>query len=384
MYALKRFFLLQLLVFISLAGSAQDVIERSYFPNAQARNAAIAAARYAEEAYYYTRFTTFVNSVDSSRVFADTALFFVKRSLMLCDTSLLHAPVSNTAAIDYLLSGKNRTHTADSIIRGFYPMVELSSHHYFGREAAYHLSNSVMDHFSASLLLKPEDESEGADLEEYAVLPFDDEVLRLEADETAFQYFVNQHEEELQMLGHLKNDLQAELGKADSQKARAQIRSWLDEVDQQMAESTSNLEDASMRIQDIRFLLDKKYLKDLADIEGPEHLAQFETDSPSNDSNVLINEDLPDGLAYKIQLGYYPNDLDINHFKGLYPISRESVKDNLSRFYAGLFFTYSDASKGLQYVRNNAIANSFIVPFLDGKKIGMSRAVEIEKQRGVK
>jgi len=73
----------------------QDLIERSYFDNAKAKNAAIAAARYAEESYYYTKFTTFLGSVDSSRVFADTALFFMKRSLMLSDTSIFHAPKSN-------------------------------------------------------------------------------------------------------------------------------------------------------------------------------------------------------------------------------------------------------------------------------------------------
>jgi len=95
-----------------------------------------------------------------------------------------------------------------------------------------------------------------------------------------------------------------------------------------------------------------------------------------------MNEEIPDGLVYKIQLGYYPEDVDKDNFVGLFPVSGETVKDGLARFYAGLFFSYEEASQGNTYVRENAIPNSFVVPFYNGQKISMSRAVAIEQQRG--
>lgn len=373
-----------LLFFSTLyVSDAQDVIERDYFPNAQARNAAIAAARYAEEGYYYSRFTTYVNAVDSSRIFADTALFFVKRSLMLCDTSLSYAPASNLEAVDYLLSGKTKTTAADTVLREVYPMTDIKSHHFFGREAANLLSTAVMEYFSASLLLKPEDGSEATAAETYDVLPFDDEVLRLEADETTFQHLANGYETDLFIFEGLAGDIRAEIKNAQDQKTRASLREWLGELNAQIAESASRLEDASHRIREIRFLLNQKYLKELENAEEPEHLSQFDT-STSASGEVEIDEDLPDGLVYKIQLGYYPSDVDINNFHGLFPISGETVKEGLTRFYAGLFYSYTEAGAGLDFVRNNAIANAFIVPYHNGKKVGMSRAVEIEKSRGVK
>lgn len=360
----------------------QDVIEREYFANAKARNSAIAAARYAEEGYYYTRFTTYVSAVDSSRIFADTALFFVKRSLMLCDTSLQHAPAANREAVDYLLSGKVKTEAADSVLREVYPMSELKSHHYFGREAANHLSKAVMEFFSASLLLKPEDGSEES-TDTYDVLPFDDEILRLEADETAFQHLANGYEADLNAFEHLAADIRAEMKKAPDQKTRARFREWLDDLNVQISESAEGLQNVSHRIREIRFLLNKKYLKDLENAAAPEHLSQFETDTPTS-GQVEIDEDLPDGLVYKIQLGYYPSDVDTDNFHGLFPISGETVREGLTRFYAGRFFSYSEAGAGLDFVRNNAIANAFIVPFNNGRKVSLSRAVEIEKARGVK
>lgn len=361
----------------------QDVIERVYFPNAQAKNAAIAAARYAEEGYFYTRFTTYINAVDSSRMFADTALFFVKRALMLGDTSLSHAPVSNKDAINFLLSGKTRATSADSIIRGFYPMVDIKSHHFFGREATHELSNSTMDFFSASLLLRPEDGSENEEVETYDVLPFDGEVIRLEADEAAFQHLVNHYENEVAVFDDLAANLRAEINRAPDQKTRSNIRSWLAEVETLMDHTVSGLEDASFRIQEIRLLLDKKYLKDLENIEVPDHLTQFGSGGAQS-TTLQMDEKLPDGLVYKIQMGYYPSDVELDNFRGLFPITGETVREGVSRLYAGLFFSYSEASNGLKFVRENAIANAFIVPFHEGEKISMGRAVEIELGRGIR
>lgn len=378
---MRYFILSALLISMLNTGHGQDVIERNYFPGAQARNAAIAAARYAEEGYHYTRFTTFISAIDSSRIYADTALFFVKRSLMLCDTSLFHAPKANKSAIEYLELGKSRTASADSVIREFYPMTDIKSHNYFGKEAAYHLSSAVMDYFSASLLLKPE--ADNVNVEAYDVLPFDDEIQRLEADETAFQHLANAYDSEVKMLENLSGDINAEIEKTSDQRTRAKLRTWKSEIEQQMSESTSNMEKTAFRIQEIRVLLDKKYLKDLENAESPEHLSQFEV-SASKSTSLELDEDLPEGLVYKIQLGYYPSDVDINNFRGLFPISGETVRTGTSRIYAGLFYTYTDASSGLEYVRKNAIANAFIVPFHNGSKIAMSRAVEIEKARGVR
>ncbi len=361
---------------------AQDYIERAYFPNAQARNAAIAAARYAEEGYHYTRFTIYTNAIDSSRVYADTALFFVKRSMMLCDTSLHHAPASNQPAIDYLLSGKTRISAADSVIRGFYPMVELRSHHFFGREATYHLSGAVMDFFSASLLLRPEDASLEV-AEQYDVLPFEDEITRLEADEVAFQHLINAYEHEVRNLEMLAENVQKEIDKAPDQKTRVNLRSWIQEINLQMQSNTVQTESASHRIQEIRVLLDRKYLRDLEGVEAPEHLAQFETNT-NKPAKLTMDEELPEGLVYKIQLGYYPSDVDVNYFRGLFPITGETVRKGTSKIFAGMFYSYSEASKGLDYVRKNAIANAFIVPFHSGAQISLSRAVEIEKMKGVK
>lgn len=371
--------LLFVLAFCALSsGVAQDTIERAYFRNAAAKNASIAAARYAEEGYYYTKFTTLVYTVDSSRVYADTALFFMKRALMLADTALYHAPPSNPEAINYLKSGREKTTVADTVIREFYPMTDILSHRYFGSQACMHLSNAVMDFFNASLLLKGED-GEGPD---YRVLPFSDEIVRLEADEASFQHAENLYQTEIAKFQSTLEELDEADANTDSPARKAKIREWRSDITQQLEQSTSELKNVSYRIEQIRQLLDKKYRDDVANVEPPEHSAHFETDGDAE--RIEMNPPDIDGLAYKIQLGYYPADVDVDDFHGLFPISGETVRDDLLRIFAGLFFTYSDASEGMRYIRQNAIPNAFVVAFLNGKKISLSRAVEIEKLRGVK
>jgi len=376
---LEKLFLLLAFAIYFLPSFGQDVIEREYFPNARAKNASIAAARYAEEGYYYTKFTTYLSAVDSSRLFADTALFFIKRSLMLCDTALYHAPKTNYPAIDFLNSGEKRTARADSIIREFYPMVEIKSHNTFGNEASLHLSNAVMDFFNASLLLRSEDGSETTD--QYTVLPYEDEVLRLEADESAFQAVANEYEDEIDKLILVGLALNEKVSEAPDQKSRFAIRNRLGEIERQLNHSVARLRDTSTQIEEIREILDDKYLTDVRGVKDPEHVSQF--DPKKEAEEIEMDQMVPDGLVYKVQLGYYPIGVDIDNFHGLFPITGETVKQDLVRIYAGLFFSYSEASKGNKYIRENAIPNSFVVPFHNGKKISMSQAIEIEKARGV-
>src|SRR5690606_11489768 len=103
----------------------------------------------------------------------------------------------NYPAVDYLISGKKKSIEADKIIREYYPMSAIQSHNVFGREAALNLSNSVMDFYNASLLLNAESSVPLTEENRYEVLPFADEVTRLETDETAFQMASNALEEEI-------------------------------------------------------------------------------------------------------------------------------------------------------------------------------------------
>jgi hypothetical protein len=241
-----------------------------------------------------------------------------------------------------------------------------------------------MEFFNASLLLRSEKNAPQSEEQRYKVLPYDDEIVRLEADETAMQFAANEFEQNIDNLERVSASLENKLQAAPNQKMRYKIRQRLNEVNLQLEHNTERLQDTSIRIEEIRQLLRAKHLTDVENVEQPEHVSRFDTDSKEKSKNIQMDEVVPDGLVYKIQLGYYPSDVDTEKFRGLFPISGETVREDLARYYAGIFFSYSDANEGSEYVRENAIANAFIVPFYNGDKISISRAVVIERQRGVK
>ena len=52
-------------------------------------------------------------------------------------------------------------------------------------ESPHRIVRTLMDFFNASLLLRSEEDAPASESERYEVLPFDDEIVRLEADEAA-------------------------------------------------------------------------------------------------------------------------------------------------------------------------------------------------------
>ena len=372
---------LLVMLYSVLSATAQnnDYIEQEYYKNAKAKNAAIAAARYAEEGYYYSKFNTFVSAIDSSRTYADTALFFIGRSLMLADTSLSHADDPDHTAIDYLNHGKSRAMKSDEIIRHFYPMTDIKAHHAYGINATLDLSNSVMDFFNASMLLDNGD-STPPQQNAYVPMPFKDEVNRLQADEASFVTLSSKLEDKVRKTERQINYLQASLDSNPPEVKKTKINHWLALLQTEKSESEDHLKRTSHQLESIRQLLDNKYRAEVAKIDTPAEHSTFETGKYNyyNSQKIIMDEELPRGLVYKVQLGYYPKSADKNDFYGLYPITGETISNNTILYYAGLFFDYTDASKGMRYIRKNAVKGAFIVPFLNGQKISSAHAIQIE------
>ncbi|MEA1897102.1 MAG: hypothetical protein U9N53_05500 [Bacteroidota bacterium] len=106
---------------------------------------------------------------------------------------------------------------------------------------------------------------------------------------------------------------------------------------------------------------------------------------PTPDYNKMIpiplDQILPDGIVYKIQLGVFKNLRTQSYFRGLQPITAESIKDkDLIRYFAGLFSDYENARSALRKVRKNEFKDAFIVAYYNGQKISTDRAKLYKKE----
>ncbi len=105
---------------------------------------------------------------------------------------------------------------------------------------------------------------------------------------------------------------------------------------------------------------------------------------PTPDYNKMtpipLDRTLPDGVSYKIQLGVFKNLRTQSYFRGLQPITAESVEGkDIIRYFAGLFSNYEDARSALRKVRKNEFKDAFIVAYYEGQKISTDRAKLLEK-----
>ena len=101
--------------------------------------------------------------------------------------------------------------------------------------------------------------------------------------------------------------------------------------------------------------------------------------SPYSTANPIpIDNPLPDGVAYKIQLGAFSRVLPANTYRGLTPLSGERMENGVTKYYVGLFRLYSDADDALRKVREYGFRDAYIVAFYNRKPINSERAKQLE------
>lgn len=100
----------------------------------------------------------------------------------------------------------------------------------------------------------------------------------------------------------------------------------------------------------------------------------------SDTNPIPIDPALPVGAFYRIQLGVYSKLLEPETFKGITPISGETLKGRgLFKYYAGSFTRYQDAQQALPRVREQGFTDAFIVSWFDGTKMSLDKVRNLEE-----
>ncbi|MBN1991010.1 MAG: tetratricopeptide repeat protein [Bacteroidales bacterium] len=109
---------------------------------------------------------------------------------------------------------------------------------------------------------------------------------------------------------------------------------------------------------------------------------QVVEDSPyEKGTPIPLDEKLPEGVVYRIQLAAFSNAISPKIFKGMVPVSAETVsKSNVTKYYVGMFRFYADAEKALPIVRSRGFKDAFVVAWHNGKPITPARAQSLEQQ----
>lgn len=97
----------------------------------------------------------------------------------------------------------------------------------------------------------------------------------------------------------------------------------------------------------------------------------------SNSKPIPVNEKLPEGLIFKVQIGAFRNPIPQDLFKGMSPITGETTPLGFIRYTAGLFTTFASADKVKEEIQAMGYKDAFVVGFYNGKRVSMTEAMEM-------
>jgi len=102
----------------------------------------------------------------------------------------------------------------------------------------------------------------------------------------------------------------------------------------------------------------------------------FVFDGNINNKDISLSNS--ENLIYKVQIGVYKNKISKKIFKGLFPVFEDSF-DGGVRYSVGAFKKLLYAKQAKKYVVNLGLEDAFIISFLNGKRIPINKAIDIEK-----
>lgn len=100
------------------------------------------------------------------------------------------------------------------------------------------------------------------------------------------------------------------------------------------------------------------------------------------DKPIPIDEKIPDGLVFKVQIGAFKAPLPNNTFKGLTPVIAQTTPSGYIRYMAGNFEQYGSANAVKNDLRNLGYSDAFVVAYYNGKRINLSEAADKAKAAG--
>ncbi len=93
-----------------------------------------------------------------------------------------------------------------------------------------------------------------------------------------------------------------------------------------------------------------------------------------NAGKITINPEIPEGIIYKVQVGAFRNPIPEDMFKEFSPISGQTTSSGLTRYQAGIFLRFKNASTAKDQIRSMGYSDAFVVAYQNGKRISISKA----------
>ncbi len=94
----------------------------------------------------------------------------------------------------------------------------------------------------------------------------------------------------------------------------------------------------------------------------------------SKKNPIPINDKLPKGLVFKVQIGAFRNPIPQELFKDFAPVMGETTASGITRYTAGIFKTFDAANGVRKEINGIGYKDAFVVAYCNGKRINIEEA----------
>tara|TARA_B100000809_G_scaffold145240_1_gene142853 strand:- start:14434 stop:15537 length:1104 start_codon:yes stop_codon:yes gene_type:complete len=330
----------------------------------------------AQKNYFSTNFLVIKENCDSMIIFsnnavqyADSALLFACDSCNVAKERMLLAKFYQLKVLEYCSLIKNEN-SNESI-------------HLLSEKLMDAAGNGIVEAYAASLYFEKEEEEEGKldlvldeEVEDVYYKEIPREISKLEIDEISYMTIKELYGKRL---AEIDDELISLKKRAEKSRGNdlAEVNKVIAHLVNEEEKCFEKMRGSEDRLVSVRNELSLEMLKVVhKDIFSSEKEGFYNENVPIPE----INE-IPIGLVYKIQIGFFKSQLPSEHFNGIFPLSSQKIDDTYYRYVAGNFAKYQDAKDAKVKVVEKGYTDSFVVAFLNGEKVSISDALENEENK---
>lgn len=382
----------QWLVLMLLAGMAWSVVNASSSKVGSSKEYAIKAAKRAKIAYEYAEFGYFLKDQKPISQNINSAIKMLSSSISAIDSALLFATQdsSDLIGIDYANSSKQYSKAAKSILGKASQTNDAENKKYYCKKAIFLCGNATVDAYTASLYLSGSaNTGEGKVKGTTTGKPF----TKLEVDKALFLVLDNDFKRKEE---NTKKEIQAlneNLNTTSDPEEQTKIKQQIQELEAKLSSVRTRRQETQKKYADIVELIRQEKQKNgesdtsnttgtsgnpSDDLKTKTTTGTLQTTNDAWGETVVMDQVLPPGLFYKVQIGVYKNKIDPNVFHGITPITGEDTPNGI-RYSAGMFTRLKDVKEALEYIKGLGYKDSFIAPYYNSQRITVAEAAKLEK-----
>ncbi len=349
--------------------------------NCLSREYVIEGARLANQSYTFSKLAYFVNSQRLAAKNADSAIMYIEQAILSIDSAIVLASDSELMGKDYATLAKNYAMRSYRLLKRYVQETNSNIKYDLAKQATFLSANAVTEAYHASFYFK-NCKQQKEEKKDTVITSVPKQVTKLDIDQTLFalldEHLHEKTEEDKKEVSKLSEELKIVKDPAKAEKLKEEIKK-LEKEEAQLEQKDKNTKE---KLTTINTQIDERNKNNAAPTQPQETIFSKSMKRPADewDKDIQIDAELPAGLIYQIQIGYYKKLIVSEVFRGLTPIMGKTIPNGGVTYAIGMFEKAADAQQAKNYVKSLGLTDAFIIVSYNGKRITLPEAAKLEKK----